>query len=132
MLGAIQNLGITHKSSEKTLGTFAELLSTHKETKTMNKTSYQVSDASIKRYWKLRKPKTIEEIEVNEKLQPVEIFNRWADSENFCNITRWEALQAIAKEDYLILQHVIYELREKTKKLNKISEAFEIINEIKA
>ncbi|QDP59132.1 MAG: hypothetical protein GOVbin4318_16 [Prokaryotic dsDNA virus sp.] len=98
----------------------------------MNKTSYQVSDASIKRYWKLRKPKTIEEIEVNEKLQPVEIFNRWADSENFCNITRWEALQAIAKEDYLILQHVIYELREKTKKLNKISEAFEIINEIKA
>ena len=96
----------------------------------MKQTSYQVSDASIKRYWQLRKPKTIEDIEANEELQPIDIFNNWANRENFCNITRWEALQAIAREDYLILQHVIYELREKTKKLKKIADAFEIINDI--
>ena len=96
----------------------------------MNKTSYQVSDASIKRYWQLRKPKTIEDIEANEELLPIDIFNSWANRENFCNITRWEALQAIANEDYSILQYVIYELREKTKKLNKIADAFEIINDI--
>ena len=96
----------------------------------MNKTSYQVSEASIKRYWQLRKPKSIEDIEANEELQPIDIFNNWANKENFCNITRWEALQAIAHEDYSILQYVIRELREKTKKLNKIVEAFEIINEI--
>ena len=92
----------------------------------MNKTSYQVSDASIKRYHLLQ----IQIFKVDKQIRPIEIFNRWAKSENFCNITRWEALQAIAKEDYSILQEVIYELEEKTKKLNKISEAFEIINEI--
>ena len=92
----------------------------------MKKTSYQVSDASIKRYRLLQ----VQIFESDENMPPIEIFNRWVESENFCNITRWEALQAIAKEDYSMLQHVIYELRDKTKKLNKIAEAFEIINEI--
>lgn len=92
----------------------------------MNKTSYQVSEASIKRYHLLQ----VQIFESDEQIRPIEIFNRWAESENFCKITRWEALQAIAKKDYSILQEVIYELREKTKKLNKIAEAFEIINEI--
>lgn len=92
----------------------------------MKKTSYQVSEASIKRYRLLQ----VQTLESDENILPIEIFNRWVKSENFCNITRWEALQAIAKEDHSMLQHVIYELCEKTKKLNKISEAFEIINEI--
>ena len=92
----------------------------------MKKTSYQVSEASIKRYRLLQ----VQIFESDENVPPIKIFNRWAESENFCNITRWEALKAIAKEDYSMLDHVIYELRDKTKKLNKIAEAFEIINEI--
>ena len=94
----------------------------------MKKTSYQVSEASIKRYRLLQ----VQIFESNENIQPIKIFDRWVESENFCNITRWEALQAIAKEDYSMLQNVIYELRDKTKKLNKIGEAFSIINEIDA
>tara|TARA_R100000479_G_C6245218_1_gene150326 strand:+ start:77 stop:373 length:297 start_codon:yes stop_codon:yes gene_type:complete len=98
----------------------------------MNKTSYQVSDASIKRYWKLRKPKTIEGIEANEKLRPIEIFHRWCNLESFYSYTKWEALEKIAQEDYHVLKSVIFQLREKTEKLNKIAEAFEIINELDA
>jgi len=98
----------------------------------MNKTSYQVSDASIKRYWELRKPKTIEEIEDNEKLRPIDIFNKWAKQENFYKYTYWTALQKIAQEDYQILDHVIYMLEDKTQKLNKIAEAFDLINDLNA
>lgn len=99
---------------------------------TMNKTSYQVSDASIKRYWQLRKPKTLEEIEDNEKLRPIDIFDKWTKQENFCKYTYWSALQKIAEDDYCIMDHVIYMLKEKTEKLNKIAEAFEIINDLNA
>lgn len=96
----------------------------------MNKTSYQVSEASIKRYWAMRKPKTEVEIDTIVDLRPIDIFNKWAKKENFCRLTYWTALQAIAQEDYWILDHAIYMLRDKTEKLNKIADAFEIINEI--
>ena len=96
----------------------------------MNKTSYQVSDASIKRYWELRKPKT--ENEYTSDLRPIDIFNKWAKQENFCKYTYWTALQKIAQEDYWILDHVMYMLKDKTQKLNKIAEAFEIINDLNA
>tara|TARA_B100001939_G_scaffold311505_1_gene294092 strand:- start:455 stop:754 length:300 start_codon:yes stop_codon:yes gene_type:complete len=96
----------------------------------MNKTSYQVSDASIKRYWELRKPKT--ENEYTSDLRPIDIFNKWAKQENFCKFTYWDALQKIAQEDYWILDHVMYMLKDKTQKLNKIAEAFEIINDLNA
>ena len=98
----------------------------------MNKTSYQVSDASIKRYWELRKPKTIEGIEANEKLRPIEIFHKWSNLESFSSYTRWEALEKIAKEDYHVLKSVIFQLKEKTEKLNKIAEAFDLINDLNA
>ena len=96
----------------------------------MNNQSHQVSDASIKRYWKIREPKTIEGIEANERLRPIEIFNKWADQENFCKYTRWEALRKIASMDHKILSHVLYELRDKTEKLNQVSSAFELINSL--
>lgn len=96
----------------------------------MNKTSYQVSDAAIKRYWQMRKPKKEAEIDAIVDLRPIDIFNKWTKTENFCKYTYWTALQAIAQEDYWILDHAIYMLREKTEKLNKIADAFEIINEI--
>jgi len=98
----------------------------------MNKTSYQVSDASIKRYWQLRKPKTIEEIEANEKLTPRQIFEKWVRIENFSSYARWDALKAVALQDYELMCSVMCELREKTEKLNKIAEAFEIINDLNA
>lgn len=94
----------------------------------MNNTSYQVSDASIKRYHLLK----VKIFASDERILPKDVFSRWAKSEKFCKITRWEALQAIAKEDYSILEYVISELRQKTENLSKIGEAFLIINEINA
>ena len=96
----------------------------------MNKTSYQVTDASIKRYWQLRKPKTIEEIEVMLSKEPIDIFRSWAESENLSNGAYYLAMRRICKEDRGLLGDVIDLLEEKTKKLNKIAEAFEIINDI--
>jgi len=96
----------------------------------MNKTSYQVSDSSIKRYWQLRKPKTIEEIEANERSTARQIFDKWVKIENFSSFTKWEAFKVVALQDYELMCSVIFELRDKTEKLNKLAEAFEIINEI--
>lgn len=90
----------------------------------MDKTSYQVSDASIKRYWQLKI--------ANDNLRAIDIYEDWVKSESFCKYTKWEALGKIAKEDQGILEAIVLRLREKTEKLNKINEAFEIINEIKA
>lgn len=98
----------------------------------MNKTSYQVSDASIKRYWQLRKPKTLEDIEANEKLTTRQIFDKWVKIENFSSFARWDALKAVALQDYTLMCSVMLELREKTEKLNKIADAFEVINDLNA
>lgn len=82
----------------------------------------------------MRKPKladaTLEEIEANEKLTARQIFDKWVKVENFSSFTRWDALKAVALQDYELMCSVMFELREKTEKLNKIADAFEIINDI--
>ena len=90
----------------------------------MNKTSYQVSDASIKRYWKMWESNRVSDDELNS----MKLFNKWSKQENFCSYTKWDALRIIAKDDYELLSQVIYDLREKTEKLSKIADAFEIIS----
>jgi Txe/YoeB family toxin of Txe-Axe toxin-antitoxin module len=96
----------------------------------MNKTSYQVSDASIKRYWQLRKPKTIEEIEEMLKQEPIDIFKSWAKSENLSYEAYYTGMRRLCKADRGLLRDVIDLLKDKTEKLNKIADAFEIINDI--
>jgi len=94
----------------------------------MSKTSYQVSEASIKRYWKLW--------ESNRKKDdckpPIDLFNEWSEEENFSVYAHYDAMSVIAKDDVVFLKDIIYAYRETRRKLNKIKEAFEIINELKA
>lgn len=96
----------------------------------MNKTSYQVSDASIKRYWAMRKPKTIEEIDEMLRKNPIDIFNSWTESENLSNGAYYLAMRRLCKDDRGLLGDVIDLLREKTEKLNKIADAFELLKSI--
>tara|TARA_R100001163_G_scaffold30951_1_gene24294 strand:+ start:481 stop:765 length:285 start_codon:yes stop_codon:yes gene_type:complete len=94
----------------------------------MNKTSYQVSDASIKRYWKLWESNR----KKDDRKLPIELFNEWSDEENFSVYAHYDAMSVIAKDDVPFLKSIIFDYRETRRKLNKISEAFEIINELKA
>ena len=58
----------------------------------------------------------------------MDVFNEWSKEENFSSYTKWEALRIIAKNDHALLGQVIYDLRQKTEKLSKIADAFEIIS----
>ena len=94
----------------------------------MNKTSYNVSDASIKRYWKLWENNRKQD----DRLYPRELFDKWSDDENLSGQAHYDAMRIIVKEDYALLRDIITDYRETKRKLNKIADAFEIINDINA
>ena len=91
----------------------------------MNKTSYQVSEASIKRYQNLRKCEDY-------KYDSWRCFKDWARMENFSKGgAYWDAMRIICGQDKAFLREAIFSYQLTDKKLNKIAEAFEIINDIK-
>lgn len=92
----------------------------------MNKTSYQVSDASIKRYWKMWDDNRKQD----DRKYPMELFNEWSDKENLYVGAHYDAIRIIVKEDFALLRDIINDYRETKRKLNKLADAFEIINEI--
>lgn len=92
----------------------------------MNKTSYQVSDASIKRYWKMWESNRNQPSEAF----PIDLFNEWSDKEGFSASAHYSALVAICQEDVPLLRDVMDDYRETKRKLNKIADAFEIINDL--
>jgi len=92
----------------------------------MNKTSYQVSDEATKRYWKM----WVSNRKQDDRLQPKELFDKWSDEENFSGYAQYDAMRIIVKEDFALLGDIITDYRETKRKLNKIADAFEIINEI--
>lgn len=92
----------------------------------MNKTSYQVSEASIKRYWKMWENNRKQD----DRKHPRDLFNEWSDKEGFSVSAHYSALVVICQEDTPLLRGVMYDYRETKGKLNKIAEAFEIINDI--
>ena len=94
----------------------------------MNKTSYQVSDASIKRYWKMWENNRKQD----DRKYPMELFDEWSDKENLYVGARYDALRLILPEDFELLRSVMSDYRETKRKLNKIAEAFEIITDLNA
>ena len=92
----------------------------------MNKTSYQVSEASIKRYWKMWESNRKQD----DRKYPIDLFNEWSDKESFSVSAYYDALVLILQDDYNLLRDIMNDYRETKRKLNKIAEAFEIINEI--
>jgi len=94
----------------------------------MNKTSYQVSEASIKRYWKMWENNRKQD----DRTHPIDLFNEWSEEENFSVYAHYDAMSVIAKDDFVLLKDIICDYRQTRRKLNKITEAFEIINELKA
>lgn len=94
----------------------------------MKTTSYQVSDSSIKRYWKLWESNR----KKDDRKHPMDLFNEWSDEENFSVYAHYDAMGMIAKDDVVLLKAIICDYGQTRRKLNKIAEAFEIINEIKA
>jgi len=92
----------------------------------MNKTSYQVSDASIKRYQNLR---NCEEY----KYDSWKCFKDWARMENFSKGgAYWDAMRIICGQDKAFLREAIFSYQLADEKLNKLAEAFEIINDLNA
>jgi len=94
----------------------------------MNKKSYQVSDASIKRYWKMWESNRHRA----DHKYPLELFDEWSDKENFSTYAYWDALKVIIKDDLVLQGAIINDYRETKRKLNKIADAFEIINDLNA
>jgi hypothetical protein len=92
----------------------------------MNKTSYQVSDASIKRYWQMWENNRKQD----DRLYPKELFDNWSNEENFSGGAHYDAMRIIVKEDFALLREIISDYRETKRKLNKIADAFEIINDL--
>jgi hypothetical protein len=92
----------------------------------MKKTSYNVSDASIKRYWKMWETNRKQD----DRLYPKELFDKWCDEENFSGYAHYDAMRMIVKEDFALLRDIITDYRETKRKLNTIADAFEIINDL--
>lgn len=59
-----------------------------------------------------------------------DLFNEWSDKERFSVSAHYSALVVICQEDIPLLRMVMYDYRETKRKLNKIAESFEIINDI--
>lgn len=67
----------------------------------------------------------------DEELHPKELFDKWSEEENFSWYAKWDAMRIIAKEDFVFLSDIITDYQQTKQKLNKIADAFEIINHIK-
>ena len=90
----------------------------------MNKTSYTVSDASVKRYWQLR---------TNEDYRgdTWHCFEEWAKRENFSKSgAYWDAMKIICREDKAFLSEAIFSFQMAQQKLDQISSAFDVINRL--
>ena len=90
----------------------------------MNKTSYTVSDASVKRYFELRET---EEYSYN----TWHCFEEWAKRENFSKGgAYWDAMKIICREDKAFLSEAIFSFQMAQQKLDQISSAFDVINRL--
>lgn len=92
----------------------------------MSKTSYQVSEASIKRYWKMWESNRKQD----DRKHPRDLFNEWSDKEGFSVSAHYDALVMISQDDSNLLRSIIFDYRENKEKLNQISSAFELINSL--
>ena len=92
----------------------------------MSKTRYQVSDASVGRF----RQKVLEELENGDYDNPLETFKEWAKEEGFSTFTYWEALTTVCKEDKQLLADTIFEFKQTKDKLDQITSAFSVINEV--
>lgn len=81
------------------------------------KTSYQVSDASLKRLRAL----------AIEARNPFDAFSQWAEKERFCKYTYWEALEKACCIDPLLLSATIRKLRDKQEKLDLVARTFDML-----
>jgi hypothetical protein len=92
----------------------------------MSKTRYQVSDASVRRF----KQKVLEELENGDYNNPMGTFNEWATEEGFSKYTYWDALTNRCKEDKQLLADTLFEFKQTKDKLDQITSAFSVINEL--
>ena len=87
-------------------------------------TKYTVSDASVKRYWELRRTDEY-------KYQEWAAFEAWAHAEGFSKGgAYWDAMRRICREDKAFLGEAIFSFQLAQEKLDKIANAFAIINEL--
>lgn len=66
----------------------------------------------------------------DDRLHSIDLFHEWSDKENFSTYAHWDALKVIMKDDLVLQGAIINDYRETKRKLNKIAEAFEIINDL--
>jgi N-glycosylase/DNA lyase len=90
----------------------------------MKKTSYTVSDASVKRYFELR------ETEAHEG-DTWACFEEWTENENFSKgAAYWDAMKIICRKDKAFLSEAIFSFQMAQQKLDQISSAFDVINRL--
>jgi len=88
----------------------------------MNKTSYTVSDASVKRYFELRETEKYSHDSWN-------CFEEWTKRENFSKGgAYWDAMKIICRKDNAFLPEAIFSYQMAQQKLDQISSAFDVIN----
>ena len=84
---------------------------------------YTVSDAAIKRYWKLK-------LSDQYKHNSWNCFAEWVDLEKFSKHSYWSAMKIICKEDDSFLNDVIHEFQYTQSKLDTIANAFSLVNDL--
>ena len=90
----------------------------------MTTTKYTVSDASVKRYF------TLKEREIYKHNSWV-CFEEWTRLENFSKGgAYWDAMKIICKKDKAFLSEAIFSYQMAQKKLDQISDAFDVINSL--
>lgn len=90
----------------------------------MNKTSYTVSDASVKRYFTLKEREDY-------KYNSWSCFEEWTRLENFSKGgAYWDAMKIICKKDKSFLSEAIFSYQMAQQKLDQISSAFDVINRL--
>ena len=85
---------------------------------------YTVSDASVKRYWEIRGTDEY-------KYHSWPAFEAWAHAEGFGKGgAYWDAMRRVCGEDKGFLREAIFSFQLAQEKLDKIANAFAIINEL--
>ncbi len=85
---------------------------------------YTVSDAAVKRYWKLKESD-------HYKYNSWNCFAEWTAVENFSKGgAYWSAMKMICKEDRSFLNDVIHEFQMTQCKLDTIANAFAVVNDL--
>ena len=84
------------------------------------KTSYQVSDASLKRLRALF-------IDARDGSTAFKVFDQWADQEGFSKYAYWDALEKACEIEPLLFGYVIRRLRDKQEKLDLVTRTFDML-----